>query len=82
MHIDYGKVGNNVVEDELKRQPYRIWHFIAVVISCEIDPMLCIHKDYKGKAQKKTENEDALPDQYLSALILEFFVEVFVNYVE
>ena len=24
MHIDYGKVGNNVVEDELKRQPYRI----------------------------------------------------------
>ena len=44
--------------------------------------MLCIHKDYKGKAQKKTENEDALPDQYLSALILEFFVEVFVNYVE
>ena len=24
VHIDYGKVGNNVVEDELQRQPYRI----------------------------------------------------------
>ena len=43
VHIDYGKVRNYVVEDELKWKPDGIWHLIPVVISCEIDPIIRIY---------------------------------------